>query len=641
MADKKGKNILGKSNNFHRKTYKQLLEKGIIKDDMGPTKQKEILDSFYKGIGIEAKAFELDQIYDIGIKLIKNERENEQGKRKIFTEKEKEIKKDFDKNDELAAANKSRKRSVRNNNRSFNKKYENWKAEKGYDANRNNELEVNIINEYLKYLKEEKGYKDSTIDNYRQAIHTEQEDIFRKGAKLAKQQVKNERYFTKLTQKRRIPVKVSPENMENFIKLSNHSNNIFIESKTKGRKSDSDKLQNMIVFDTYLAEYKGYQDHNQVKIEDVEDFFKWLKSDKEVDGKIIEGLVDKRCNAYKTALNQYSKKGEWDIADSLNKIPGKDLGIGKVHKKVVERAMTMAELDKALTLAFEGTTKHKANPNYFVGYSILLDAGAGLRSDETINLTLKQLKYMLKDNEAILELVKTKGNVPRNLTDDVLKFNDVLLKHCKNLITLAEEKGLKETDKPLIELFPKNKARAEAGKTHLIKGEVNSWFKNHRDKFQDEDRISNKEIAKINSGIKNKDDVEIKKGNLSPHSCRHTFASLLFNTYKNAFDEQFANDYRFRQKMYNEYKKERTRDNKKFNPNPNKMDYYMQRGLYIHTCKEVSKLLGHGRYEITETYIVAKDKDKKKYTAFDLKNFKQFELGVDSDGNFYAQKEIE
>ena len=57
MADKKGKNILGKSNNFHRKTYKQLLEKGVIKDDMGPTKQKEILDSFYKGIGIEAKAF--------------------------------------------------------------------------------------------------------------------------------------------------------------------------------------------------------------------------------------------------------------------------------------------------------------------------------------------------------------------------------------------------------------------------------------------------------------------------------------------------------------------------------------------------------------------------------------------------------
>lgn len=641
MAEKKQNNILGKSNNFHRKTYKELLSKGILKDEMGPTEQKRVLENYYDSIGIKAKDSDLTLIYDIGTKLIKNERENEQGKRKILSEEEKKVKKELDKNEQLAAANKSRKRSVRNNNRSFNKKYESWKAERGYEANRNNELEVNIINKYLKYLKDEKGYKDSTIDNYRQAIHTEQEDIFRKGVKLAKKQVKTERHFTKLTQKRRIPVKVSPENMEKFIKLSNHSNNIFNELRTEKRGSDSDKLRNMLVFDTYLAQHKGYQDHNQVKIEDVEDFFKWLKSDKEVDGKTVEGLNDKRCKAYKTALNQYSKQGEWDIADSLNKIPGKDLGIGKVHRKTVERAMTMQELDKALTLAFEGTTKHKANPNHFVGYSILLEAGAGLRADETINLTLKQMKDMLKDNEAMLELVKTKGNVPRSLSNDVLKFNDALLKHCKNLVTLAEEKGLKEGDKPLIELFPKNKARAEAGKTHLIKGEVNSWFKNHRDKFQDGDRMSNKEIAKINAGVKNRHDIEIHKGNLSPHSCRHTFASLLFNTYKNTYEEMFANDPEFRQRMYNEYKKERTRDNKKFTPDPKKMDYYKERGLYIFTCKEVSKVLGHGRYDITETYIVTKDKDKKKDLAFNLQNFKQFELGVDMDGNFYATKEIE
>lgn len=637
MSKNKQGNILGQSGNFHRKIYKELYEKGLLNKEMGEAEQKRVLDNHYRNLGYEAKDFELTQIYNLGATKIKNIEAKEKGKRDVLSKKEKKIQKDLEKNEKLAARNKTGKQSFRNNNRSFNKKYERWKADNGYDSDRNNPEEVNIINEYLGYLKNDKGYKDSTINNYRQAIHTEQEDIFRKAIKQQKQQVKFERHFTKITKNRRLPINVSPENMDKFIKLSNHSNNLFDSMRTTNRQGDVKKFQQELVLDAYMAEYKGYSDHNQIKIEDIEDYFKWLKSDKEVDGKIIEGLSNKTCGGYKTSLNQYSLKGDWTIGEEVNKISVQDFGVGKVHKKVVQRAMSMEEVDKMLTLAFEGTTTHKANPNFFVGYSLLMELGAGLRSDEDINLTLKQIKDMLKENEAILELVKTKGNVPRQVEDEVLKFMDVFLNPCQNLIKASEKAGLRDSDKPLIDLFPKNKERAKNHKTHLIKGERNAWFRNHRDKFQDEDRMSNREITRENDKIEKKSDVEIKKGDLTPHACRHTFASTLFQAYKESTKEQFNNDYNFRKELYQTYKKERTRDNRKFNPNPNKMDYYIERGYHMYLALQVSELLGHGRYEITENYIVTKDSNNK-LIAFDLKSFREFELGVDNNGNFYATK---
>lgn len=261
-------------------------------------------------------------------------------------------------------------------------------------------------------------------------------------------------------------------------------------------------------------------------------------------------------------------------------------------------------------------------------------------NDEDINLTLKQIKDMLKENEAILDLVKTKGSVPRQVEDEVLKFMHVFLNPCKNLIAACEKAGLKESDKPLIDLFPKNKERVENHKTHLIKGERNAWFRNHRDKFQDEDRIANRNITMENDKIEKKTDVQIQKGDLTPHCCRHTFASTLFQAYQEGTKDKFTNDYDFRKELYKIYKKERTRDNRKFNPNPAKMDYYVERGYHMYLALQVSKLLGHSRYEITETYIVKKDSNNK-LIGFDLQSFREFELGVDSDGSFYATKKNE
>ena len=640
MSKNKQKNILGKSGNFHRNIYTELYEKGLLNKEMGEAEQKRVLDNHYRSLGYEAKDFELTQIYNLGLTKIKNIEAKENGKRDTISTEEKNIQKDLEKNEKLASKNKTGKQSFRSKNRSFNKPYEKWKAEKGYDSDRNNPDEVNIINEYLTYLKEEKGYKDSTIDNYRQAIHTEQEDIWRKSVNQQKQQVKFERHFTKITNDRRLPINVSPENMEKFIKLSNHSNKLFDTMRTTNRQGDVKKFQQQLVLCAYMAEFKGYGDHNQIKIEDIEDYFKWLKSDKEVNGKLIKGLSNKTCGGYKTSLNQYSLKGGWNIGEEVNKISVQDFGVGKVHRKVVQRAMSMQEVDKMLTLAFEGTTTHKANPNFFVGYSLLLELGAGLRSDEDINLTLKQIKDMLKENEAILDLVKTKGSVPRQVEDEVLKFMHVFLNPCKNLIAASEKAGLKDSDRPLVELFPKNKERVENHKTHLIKGERNAWFRNHRDKFQDKDRIANRDITRENDKIEKKTDVQIQKGYLTPHCCRHTFASTLFQAYKEGTKDKFTNDYDFRKELYQIYKKERTRDNRKFNPNPAKMDYYVQRGYHMYLALQVSELLGHGRYEITETYIVTKDSNNK-LIGFDLQSFREFELGVDSDGSFYATKKNE
>lgn len=640
MSKNKQGNILGQSGNFHRKIYTELYEKGLLNKEMGETEQKRVLGNHYKSLGYEAKDFELTQIYNLGATKIKNIEAKEKGKRESLSKEEKEIQKGLERNEKLAAKNKTGKQSFRNNNRSFNKKYERWKADNGYDSDRNNPEEVNIINKYLDYLKNDKGYKDSTINNYRQAIHTEQEDVFRKGIKQQKEQIKFERHFTKLTKDRRLPVEVSKENMGNFIKLSNHMNNTFSKLKTNNRQGDVKKFQQTLVLSAYMAEFKGYSDPNQITMNDMDDLFKWMKSDKIVGNKEIPKLSNKTCGGYKTAFNQYSEAGGWTIAKELNSTSVQDFGVGKVHKKVVQRAMSIQEADKMLTLAFEGTTKNKANPNFFVGYSLLLELGAGLRSDEGINLTLGQIKDMLKDNEAILELTKTKGSVPRKVEEEILKYMDVILNPCKNLIIASEKAGLTDKDKPMIELFPKNKERVAAGKTHLIKAEQNGWFKNHRDKFQDEDRIDNREITRINDGIEKKSDVEILKGALTPHGCRHTFASTIFEAYRESSQEKFLNDYEFRKELYNIYKKERTRDGKKFNPNPEKMDYYIERGYHMWNCLQVSHVCGHGRYEISETYIVTKD-NRNKLIGIDLKSFREFELGVDDNGNFYATKNRE
>lgn len=628
MAKNEQKNILGQSGNFHRKTYIKLFEEGLLKKEMGAAEQKRIIEAHYKKNGFEPSASDLTQIYNIGFKKISNLEKEEQGNREILTKEEK-IKKDaLQKNEDLAAKNTTGKRSTRNENRRHNRQYEEWKYNKYGTAERNNADEFIYIKEYLEYLKNEKGYSEKTLKIRHEAIHKEQEDIFRKGIAIERQQLKMERHFTNVTQNRRIPITVSKENIENYLLLSARTNNIFKATKTANRQGDIKKYQQQLVFDTYLAEVKSYKNHNQISIDDVNDFFQWLQSDKKLEnGKVVPGVSNKTAKGYKTTLNQYSVNGKWKIAKELNNIPLRDFGVGRAHTKVVERALSKHELDKALDLAKNGTTKNKTNVNEFVYYTMLLEVGAGVRSDESINLTVKQLKDMLAEKNAKLHLTKTKGSVKRTVPEEVLKYMDKYLKPCNELLEKAITMGLKDEDKIMIEAFPENKRYVQDGKTHLIKHRFKDWIRNHRDKFQDADRLSNREITRTNDKIEHRKDIEILRGDITSHSFRHTFATTMFHTYKNAYDELFATSKKFRSEMFQVYYKERTRDNKTFTPNPEKMDYYTERGYYMFNCLNVSALLGHGRYDVTETYIVTKNKEGTNI-AIELDTFEHFTLDI-------------
>lgn len=641
MAKNESKNILGKSGNFHRNTYLKLVEEGKLNKEMGAAEQKRIIESHYKSLGFEPSPLDLTQIYDLGFKKISNIEKNETGERKKLTKEEKNKLEALQKNEDLASKNRAGRRDRRNENRKHNRKYEEWKYEKYGTAERNNPDEFIYIREYLEYLKNEKGYKDSTIERKHEAIHKEQEDVFRKGIEVQKHQLKIERHFTRVTKDKRIPLEVSPQNKENYLLLSARTNNIFKETRNIKKQGDYKKYQQQLVFDTYLAEIKGYKNHNQVSIQDVEDFFKWLKSDKPLEnGKIVPGISNKTAKGYKTTLNQYSVAGKWKIAKELNNIPLKDFGVGKAHTKVVERALTLQELDKALDLAKNGTTKNKVNGNDFIYYTMLLEVGAGIRSDESINLTVKQMKEMLAEKNAKLHLTKTKGRVERIVPEEVLKYMNKYLEPCNELLEKAIKMGLKDDDLIMVKAFPENERYVLEGKTHLIKHRFKDWVINHRGKFQDKDRMSNREITRINDNIKHKKDVEILRGDVTSHAFRHTFATTMFHAYKNSHDNLFKTDEKFRNEMFQIYFKERTRDGKKFNPDPDKRDYYIERGYHMFNCLNVSAILGHGRYDITETYIVTRDKDNK-LIGIEIDTFKEFELDTNEKGEYVRKTERE
>ena len=247
---------------------------------------------------------------------------------------------------------------------------------------------------------------------------------------------------------------------------------------------------------------------------------------------------------------------------------------------------------------------------------------------------------MLAEKDAKLHLTKTKGRVERVVPEEALNYMNDYLKPCNGLLEKAIELGLKDDDKIMIEAFPENKRYVLEGKTHLIKHRFKDWIRNHRKKFQSEERLSNREITKINDNIEHRKDVEILRGDITSHSFRHTFATTMFHAYKSAYDEVFATSKKFRNEMFQVYYKERTRDNKVFNPDRNKMDYYIERGYHIFNCLNVSALLGHGRYEITETYIVTTNKDGKN-VGIELDTFREFELEVSEDGSYHRNKERE
>lgn len=649
MAKKKTHNICGESGNFHRKAFAKFAEENNI-ENLGPAEIKKQLLNYYKdNLGKEPNTLELNQIYDLGITKYRNEIKNESGERKQLTKNEKIKQEQLQKNDDLAKSNHAGRKQKRKYDRGWGKKFDEWLIENNRNVSRSGVGAATDIKDFLEHLKATKNYKESTYKKIHDSLHSENEHIFQVKQNKDKATLKAERKFTSVTKNRRLFIDVDKEHMENFNKLAAHTNKTYMMKGDKSKTGTKQKLQRMLNFDAYMAQVKGYSDHNQIDIHDVEDFFKYLKSDKMVKGNEQDRLSNKTAKGYKTAINEYARHGKWMERKIIRETSVHDLGVGKAHTKVVQRAASIEEVDKALALSINGTTKNGSNSeNFLITYSILMEVGLGLRSEELLKLTVKQVAdaftakatgmdlYMKEASDGLL-LTDTKGRVPRIVPASIIDYNKMFTEPCKNLLIAAEKLNLKANDNLMLNVFPELKELADNNKFHLAKQKFKTWLTCHRHKFQDADRLPNRAITRINDNIEKKADIQILKGDITSHSFRHTFASRMFEAFDEGYSTLMQTDKKFQDKVLKEYTKERRKKNKDWVPNINKIDYYKERGYYQFVCKEVAKLCGHSRYEISETYCVVKDKNNK-LIGVNLESMQQYELGVAEDGSFYTTK---
>jgi len=160
------------------------------------------------------------------------------------------------------------------------------------------------------------------------------------------------------------------------------------------------------------------------------------------------------------------------------------------------RAWSQKEINAAINLA-----QNKGRID--VVKAILLSSRFGCRLEEAVVLRNYQVKEAICNGFLYLE--NTKGKNPREVE---VKSNDrEILKYI-----LANAKS------------PERIFIGIGDKTHMVKRSIQNWITNHRQEFQDEDRI-NRDVAR---NMLERDKESAPKVNLTMHGNRHTFAQLSF-----------------------------------------------------------------------------------------------------------------
>ncbi|WP_187291198.1 tyrosine-type recombinase/integrase [Clostridium sp. K25] len=179
----------------------------------------------------------------------------------------------------------------------------------------------------------------------------------------------------------------------------------------------------------------------------------------------------------------------------------------------------------------------------------------GTRIEEVITLNTKQITNAIKNLQ--LDLENTKGHRPRGVNVGTeSKYKNMQIRALK----YASEHALSR-DKVFIKL---------GKQTHTIIKSVQNWVNNNRSKFQENNVRINRD---------NKLEMERPKANLTMHGLRHSYAN---NLYKEILKEKLLEHSKSQEKQF---ERERTREIEK------------------ETRLEVSNSLGHGRDQITSTYI--------------------------------------
>ncbi len=169
----------------------------------------------------------------------------------------------------------------------------------------------------------------------------------------------------------------------------------------------------------------------------------------------------------------------------------------------VRRSWSKEEFEKAIALA------ERMN-RIDVAMALKLGFNFGTRLEEAVVLTTWQLKKAIETGYLCLD--NTKGKNPREVP--VENKLDTLHYALKNA---------------------RSKERIFIGigdKTHKIKKSIQDWIRNHRNEFQDNDRINNAEAKDaVKAG-------ETPKANITIHGTRHSYAQQSFLDFVEAGDDK-------------------------------------------------------------------------------------------------------
>lgn len=231
----------------------------------------------------------------------------------------------------------------------------------------------------------------------------------------------------------------------------------------------------------------------------------------------------------------------------------------------VDRSWSQKEVKEAIALAEKmGRTD--------VIMAIKICYAFGTRLEEVITLNTKQITNAIKNLQ--LDLENTKGHRPRGVNVGMeSKYKNMQIRS----LQYAKEYALSR-DKVFIKL---------GKQTHAMIKRVQNWVNNNRTKFQQNDiRINRDEARKISTYNRdNKLEMERPKANLTMHGLRHSYAD---NLYREILHEEFiehAKTIEIDKTEKREIERDRTNEIEK------------------KARLEVSNMLGHGRDQITRTYI--------------------------------------
>lgn len=237
-------------------------------------------------------------------------------------------------------------------------------------------------------------------------------------------------------------------------------------------------------FCNYLGENTNIKKFTNIKAKNVYDYLEYMRSKDYSPGTIKLEL---------SAIRFF-----YAIADGKNILPTNEkLKLEKRITRGARRAWSQEEIEAAIALA-------KEMGRMDVVKAILLSSRFGCRLEEAVVLTNHQIKESICSGFLYME--NTKGKNPREV--------EVRAKDRETLKYILS--NAKSQDRIFIGI---------GDKTHKVKRSIQNWITNHREEFQNGDRVDRDTARKMLE----EDKKSAPKTNLTMHGNRHSFAQLKFD----------------------------------------------------------------------------------------------------------------